>query len=99
MRTMGEFHDDYLEGDVTQLADVMENFRYMMHGNFGLDPCHYPTAPAMSWDNMLKMTGGKIEPISDLEMYEFVEKGKRGGVSTTCMVGLCPYGEDLGGRT
>ena len=82
MKTMRGYHDVYFQGDVTQLANVMENFRDMMHGNFGLDPCHYPTAPAMSWDNMLKMTGVKLELISNLEMHEFVERGKRGGVST-----------------
>ena len=30
---------------------------------------------------MLKMTGVELELISDIEMYSFVEKGMRGGIS------------------
>ena len=30
---------------------------------------------------MLKMTGVKLEKISDIDTYLFIEKGKRGGVS------------------
>ena len=30
---------------------------------------------------MLKMTGGKLEKISDIDKYLFIEKGLRGGIS------------------
>ena len=30
---------------------------------------------------MLKMTGIKLELINDVDMYQFVEKGMRGGIS------------------
>ena len=30
---------------------------------------------------MLKMTGVKLEKIFDIEMYLFIEKGLRGGIS------------------
>ena len=30
---------------------------------------------------MLKMTGVKLEKISDIDMYLFIEKGLRGGIS------------------
>ena len=29
---------------------------------------------------MLKMTGVKLEKISDIDMYLFIEKGERGGI-------------------
>ena len=32
-------------------------------------------------DGMLKMTGMKLEKISDIDMYYFIEKGTREGVS------------------
>ena len=82
MQTMREYHDLYLEVDVLLLADVFESFRDKMLEHYGLDPCHYYTAPGMSWDAMLRMTGVELELISDPEMYAFVDRGKRGGVST-----------------
>ena len=30
---------------------------------------------------MIKMTGVKLEKISDIDMYLFIEKGMRGGIS------------------
>ena len=35
----------------------------------------------LSWDAMLEMTGVKLEKIFDIEMYLFIEKGLRGGIS------------------
>ena len=48
---------------------------------YGLDPCHYFSSPGLSWDAMLKMTGVKLEKISDIDKYLFIEKGLRGGIS------------------
>ena len=46
-----------------------------------LDPCHYFSSPGLSWDAMLKMTDLKLEKIFDIDMYLFIEKGLRGGIS------------------
>ena len=35
----------------------------------------------MSWDVILKATGVKLEKISDIDKYLFIEKGLRGGIS------------------
>ena len=48
---------------------------------YGLDPCHYFSSPGLSWDAMPKMTGIELELISDIDMYFFIEKGMRGGIS------------------
>ena len=48
---------------------------------YKLDPCHYFTSPGLAWDAMLKMTGIKLELMDDVDMYQFVEKGIRGGIS------------------
>ena len=48
---------------------------------YGLDPCHYFSRPGLSWNAMLKMTGIKLEKISDIDKYLFIEKGLSGGIS------------------
>ena len=78
---MDEYHDLYLKSDVLLLADVFENFRKTCLQYFKLDPCHYFTSPGLSWDAMLKMTNIKLELMTDVEMFQFIEKGMHGGVS------------------
>ena len=53
----------------------------MLKKFYGLDPCHYFSSPGLSWDAMLKMTGMRLEKIVDIDMYLFIEKGLRGGIS------------------
>ena len=63
------------------LADVFEKFIDICLKYYELDPYHYFSVPGLSWDAMLKMTGVKLEKISDIDQYLFIEKGTRGGVS------------------
>ena len=63
------------------LADVLEKFIDACLNLYELDPSHYFSAPVLSWDAMLKMTGVKLEKISDIDMYLFIEKILRGGIS------------------
>ena len=41
----------------------------------------YYTSPGLSWDAMLKMTDKKLELMTDIDMFQFIEKGTRGGIS------------------
>ena len=78
---MGHNHNHYLKKDVLLSADVFEKFISMCLKFYGLNPCHYFSSPGLSWVAMLKMTGIKLEKISDTDKYLFIEKGLRRGIS------------------
>ena len=81
MKNMGDYDDHYLENDVLLLADVFEKFIDTCLKYHEIDLCHYFSAPGLSWDAMLKMTGVKLEKISDTDQFLFIEKGTTGGIS------------------
>lgn len=81
MKTMRDYHNLYNRSDVLLLADVFENFRKVCKNNYGLDPCWYYTAPGLSWDALLKITGIKLDLLSDPDMLLMFERGVRGGIS------------------
>ena len=81
MKSLGDYHDLYLLCDTLLLADVFENFRNMCLSYYKLDPVHYYGAPGLAWDSCLKMTKVKLQLLTDIDQYLFIEKGIRGGVS------------------
>ena len=76
-----DLHDLYLKVDVMGLADVFEHFRTICLEDYTLDPVAYLGLPGFAWDSMLKKTGVELDLLSDPEMYQFCEAGKRGGIS------------------
>ncbi|XP_063538051.1 uncharacterized protein LOC134747347 [Cydia strobilella] len=80
-KTMLDYSNLYLKTDVLLLTDVFENFRSVCLDTYSLDPAHYFTAPGLSWDAMLKMTGIQLELLTDFDKISFVKKGLRGGIS------------------
>ncbi len=88
-KTMRDYHDLYLSADVLLLADVFQQFREMSMDVFGLEAVHYYSLPGLSWDALLKHSHVKLELIVDIDMYQMVERGMRGGVSMVS----CRYAE------
>ena len=78
---MGDYQDHYLKKDLFFMADVFEKFIDTCLKFYGLNPFHSFSSPGLSWDAMLKMTAVKLEKISDIHKYLFIEKGLRGGIS------------------
>ncbi|GFX78922.1 uncharacterized protein TNCV_3912111 [Trichonephila clavipes] len=81
IKNLGDYSDLYVKTDVLLLSDIFENFRSVCMKAYNLDPVWYYTAPGLSWDSRLKLTKVKIELPMDYDMYLFVEKGIRGGIS------------------
>ena len=79
--TFKDFHDHFLKKDVLLLADLFEKSIPTYLKYYGLDSCHYFSAPGLSWDAMLNMTKIELEKIKDPDKYMFFEQGMRGGVS------------------
>ena len=81
LKNLGELHDLYMETDTLLLADVFQNYRQVIMKNYGLDPTHFYTAPALSWSAGLKFTKAKLEIPEDIDMHIFLDRGLRGGIS------------------
>jgi len=81
LENMGTYHDLYLKSDVLLLADAFQNFRKTCLEYYKLDPGHYFTSSGLSWDDMLKMTDIKLELMTYVDTFQFIEKGMRGGIS------------------
>ena len=80
-KNLRDYHDLYLKTDVLILADFFEKLRNTCLENYNLDPAHYISAPGMAWDAALKMSGVKLELFRTPEMYTFIERALRGGIS------------------
>ena len=78
--TFEDFHNHYLRKDVLLLADVFEKFIFTCLKYYDLDPCHYFSAPGLSWDAIIKMAKVELEKTGDPDKYTFFEQGIRDGV-------------------
>ena len=95
--TLGEYSDLYLKTDVLLLTDIFENFRDISMRDYRLDPCHYYSAPWLSWSAMLLMTKAKLKLITEIDDLLLWERACRGGVNQiSCRYAKAnnPYLED-----
>ena len=80
IKTIGEYHNLYVQSDTTLLADVFENFRDKCIEICKTDPAHFLSAPGLAWQACLKKTGVKLDLLTDNDMLLMFEKGIRGGM-------------------
>ena len=53
-KTLGDYHDLYVQSDTLLLANVFENFRNMCIKVYELGPAHSLSAPELAWQACLK---------------------------------------------
>ena len=80
IKSLGDYHDFYVQSDTLLLADVFENFRNKCIEIYELDPAHFLSAPGLAWQACLKKTKVELELLTDIDMLLMVEKGTRGGI-------------------
>ena len=78
---LGDYHDLYLRTDVILLANVFEAFRDTCLEHYKLDPAHFYTSPGLAWQACLKLTGIKLELLTDPHMLLMFQRGIRGGIT------------------
>ena len=61
IKTLGEYHDLYVQADTAQLSDVFESFRSFCLKEYQLDPAYFVSTPSLANEAMLKITKAKID--------------------------------------
>ena len=89
MNNLGDYPDLYVQSNTLLLADIFENFRDVSPKIYELDLVYFVSLPGFAWHACLKVTGVKLELITDIKMLLMIESGMRRGV---CHV-ICSYAE------
>ena len=80
LKSIGDYHDLYVQSDTLLLANIFENFKNMCIEIYEIDPAHLVSAPGLAQQACLKKIGVKLELLTDIDMSLMVEKGIRGGI-------------------
>ena len=56
IKDLGEYHHLYVQDDVAQLNNVLENFRSLCLKEYQLDPSCFISTPGLAFETMLKYT-------------------------------------------
>ena len=81
IKTLGDYHELYVQADTAQLSNVFENFRSLCLKEYQLDPAYFVSTPSLAFEAMLKITKAKIELFTDIDMILMTEKEVRGGLT------------------
>ena len=77
-KTLGNYHDLYVQSDVLLLADAFENFTNQCLKTYGLDPANFLTLPSLVRQACLKTTKTKLDLITNQELLLLLEQGIKG---------------------
>ena len=69
----------YLQMDILQLADVLQNFVKTFTDKYGINPLYSFLAPGYTWKAGLKFTETKLDYINELLLL--LEKNIRGRIA------------------
>ena len=75
-----DYHLLYLKVDCLLLCDVFEAHRKLSIEQYELDPVQYFSSSQYTMDALLRFSQPILECLPELEMYEFLEQAKRGGI-------------------
>ena len=74
----------YLKYDVLLLTDIFQNYIDTCKKAYGINPLYSHSTPSFTWKAGLKMTGVKLDHITDDKLRLLLENNMRGGPSS-CM--------------
>ena len=80
IKSLGEYHDLYVQSDTLLLADILENSRDKCIEIYELDHAYFLSAPGLAWQACLTKIGIKLELLKDIDMLLMIEKGIRGDI-------------------
>ena len=82
--TLEELTMLYLKNDVLLLTDIFQNYIDTCKKAYGINPLYSYSTPSFTWKAGLKMTGVKLDYITDDKLRLLLENNMRGGQSA-CM--------------
>nr|DAC81436.1 TPA_asm: PolB [False wolf spider monodnaparvovirus] len=81
MLTFRDYHNYYMNQDVTLLADVFEEFRRNSVSKLNYDPTYFQGAPSYTWFLCTNEFKNKFKIITNKDIYLDIQANIRGGVS------------------
>ena len=72
----------YLKNDVLLLTDIFQNYIDTCKKAYGINPLYSYSTPSFTWKAGLKMTGVKLDYITDDKLRLLLENNLRGGPSS-----------------
>ena len=72
----------YLKNDVLLVTDIFQNYIDTCEKAYGINPLYSYSTPSFTWKAGLKMTGVKLDYITDDKLRLLLENNMRGGPSS-----------------
>ena len=72
----------YFENDVLFLTDIFQNYKDTCKKAYGYNPLYSYSTPSFTWKAGLKMTGVKLDFITDDKLRFLLENNMKGGPSS-----------------